>query len=101
MKPADARKYRWALKNLGNAVKEDDILAEELKSAIKCDDYDVCSFISSGPNSPAILVLKKDGKAVATMEISNGHLRRMKSQIGWWKDFHSGAMMAFSHGNKP
>lgn len=99
MLPAEARKFRWVLKRLGDSLMEDKDLDKKLKDTATCDGFEVLSYSGGGVNSPVLLILKKDGKPVATLPLENSTLRRMKSRMQDWRDYHSGAGKAFRHGN--
>lgn len=41
------------------------------------------------------------GEIVASIPIDNGMLKRLKRELGFWKNVKSGAQNAFRHGNRP
>lgn len=41
------------------------------------------------------------GEIVARVPITSGILKRLKRELGFWKNVKSGAQNAFRHGNRP
>jgi hypothetical protein len=90
-----ARQMRLAIKKIGENGDVSDV-----DTALFGDEVLICAPMSAGPNDRKHLVIKRNGQVVAATVVTMGTIKRLKGEMQWWKQFHTGALWAFSHGNQ-
>lgn len=93
----NARKLRQAMKHIGD---KDDVP----EGCVQGDHVEIRGTISGGPNDPDILTILRGGEkgdVVASIPITPGIMKRLKREMGWWKDIKSGSRTGFRFGNRP
>lgn len=76
----EAKKLREAFKNIPDEQGGESILG---------DYVEVKGRLSGGPKDPCWIVIQKDGRDIASIPVTNGTFKRLKSEFGWWKAIHA------------
>ena len=84
--PMEAKRLRESFKNLGN---REDAAPE---TAVNGDHVEIIARLTQSPKDPVTLAIFKDGVIVATVDVTNGTFRRLKSEIGWFRNVHAGSL---------
>ena len=74
-------------------------MATALNKAVECDAYETVSTMSRRADGKVYFALSKNGVLIATILMGAADIKKLKGQIAWWKELHSGLSLMNRHGN--
>lgn len=88
-----AGRLRQAMKAVG-----DNGDATESEETIWGDEVLICAPLSGHPSNPKQLVIRKGGRDVAAIYVTNGTMKKLRFEMEWWKRLHSGSTSRSTNG---
>lgn len=97
IKAYEAKKLREAFRETGECTEGE---AAKVLNGPRGDTVEIIAPLSGGPDTALLLTISREGQNIASIPVTNAILKRLKSEMGFWKRIHSRSALAFRHGNR-